>query len=521
MKAQLRNAPLDVEIKILDIEGRIDDYTYTNLADEIHTLLNIGSNKIVCNFNLVEYIGAAGLQVFVELIQQARRNGGDIKLCCLPSHVQKKFAFAGFDEISPFYQEVNDAVQEWQEIQPQNSQEWELSGGDAYAKTSVVTAVEVVSPAGEEDLRAPTVQVKPSQADETKDFTPAVTSSRDRQQKISREMEQTIYARIATLRQTELQNKGQAEQQTKCFSYAVNYCIQEKLSDGFASKTYRGEERSCYGFSRPVILKYIRSDYAQNKEKMSFLMRELHKVFGIQHQNIATMYKIVCWDNYYFVVNEYIHGIGLDQAMSQTGKGKRPFPPTIACYIVYQICNALAYANRRADEEGTQVEIVHGKIYPANIMISKEGDAKLLNLGLAKVNTIFHIQQPGAWKKMSNLFYLAPEVLSSGMPCKSGDIFALGVVFYELLTGRLPFAADQLTSQYLGMPLPPSHFQPRINDIMDKIVLRCLLPEPERRFSDFQDMALQLEDMLYEKGLCFVQATFAKFLENYGFFAEK
>lgn len=562
MKVHLRSSPLDTEAKILDLEGRIDDYTYTNLEEEIRALLNIGSNKIVCNFNLVEYIGAAGLQAFFELIKQARNSGGDIKLCCLPSYVHKKFVFAGFAEICPFYQEPDDAIQEWLE-QQKLAQEQGAGGekhpdqSDPYGKTDVIHLNEVMAPKNEEELRAPTVQMAPAAVlaslsgdtdaktpasaieseaasglrektikisrddEETKDLSPAIGALRpETHRKISHEVEQTLYTRIATLRQNEVQQSN-SEQQTKCFAYNVTYCIHEKLSDGFWGKTYRGEEKSCYGFSRPVILKYIRNEYAQDREKMNFLMRELRKTFGIQHQSLVTVHKLARWDNYYFVVMEHVNGVNLEQASQRPGKGKRLFPPAIACYIVYQLCNAMAYANRRADEEGTQVEIIHGKICTDNIIISKEYDVKLLNLGLSKVDVLFHMQQPGAWKKMKNLAYLAPEVLASGMPSKSGDIFALGVVFYQLLTGQLPFSVDQIASQYLGLPLPPSHFQPKINDILDKLVVRCLLPEPERRFQDFQDLALQLEEMLYEKGMCFIQALFAKFWDNSGLFGDK
>ena len=560
MKVNLRESHTHPDIKILDIEGHIDSYTYAILHDELRTLLNIGTCKLVCNFSMVGYIGADGLEVLFETIKVARQRGGDIKLCCLSNQIKSQFEAIGLGDVCSFYEDLNEAIRAFGELAVED-QDLAFSEEDMH-KTTHVAQRSVMVPQDDTDIRAATVVMSksPQTIIDTSSQTPAKppiareslalpqsvvaktnSSSKaarsetqvltreqilgdetaqpavrpatgDQQTQITADLERTISMRLADMRQYEAQRQPAGK--VKCFAYPVTYYLHQKIAEGNLGKVYQGEARSAYGFSRPVIFKYIKNDYAHDKETMGLLMREIRKISRIIHQNLAEIYDFVSWDDYYFVVMEYVNGISLETALAHLVQANHIFPPHVAVFLVYNLCIGLSYANRKVDDEGTALEIIHGEICPRNIMITKDGDIKLLGLATSKVNMMLQsTDKQGVLP--NNLQYLAPEVLAAGMPTKCGDIFSLGVMLYEMLTGHKPFSGEEISHNRIGFPQAPSVFNRKVNDILEKIVLRCLLGEPERRFQDFQDLALQLEDLLQEKGFSLAQVSFAKFIENY------
>lgn len=563
MKLNLHESPLNSEVKILDIEGHIDNFTDKILEEELFTLLKIGTNKVVCNLSLVEFIGTAGLKTFLCALKQARLQKGDLKLCGLQDTILKSFEFAGFGDTCVFYQDVNEAVRDFGGYINGPVQELALTEEEMYDATQFFDAAKVQQASTEDDWRAPTVQlsqrqnfVNPEEATvkldnfdkrpsgqlhkalpeptqnydgeagtgkakkDTSKRTGTSVVKKNIQPELSPEMEKTISQKIATLHQQEVKEETTKRSQEKCFSYHINYYIRHKIAEGNLGKLYFGEEKSAYGFCKPVAIKYIKTQHSFNKETMGILLQEVRKAYTVTHQNIAQIYQLTSWNDYYFLVMEYIDGITLAEVLKQLQQHNRIIPPNIASFMIYALCVALSYANRKVDKEGTQLDIFHGKIHADNVMLSKDGDVKLLSLGIAKTSMMLQLQDR---KTLDHIEYVAPEVLRLGMPTKLGDIFSIGVLFYEILTGRKPFTAEQaqgkagnslFPTSYLDDINPPSYFNKKISDITDRIVLRCMAADPERRFQDFQDIALQLEERLHEKGFSLTQVSLNKFLEN-------
>jgi serine/threonine-protein kinase len=244
---------------------------------------------------------------------------------------------------------------------------------------------------------------------------------------------------------------------------------------------------------------------------MGMLGQELKKVSMITHQNIAQVHKMVALEDFYFIVMEHVDGARLSTLIKQLKDNNRVCPPQYATLLIYALCSAMGYANRKKDAEGTTLEVVHGEITPDNILLSKDSDIKLVGLGLCKISAYLQYQQSNDLK---NKDYTAPEVIVSGTPTKAGDIFSLGVVGYEMLTGRKPFSPEQIAAKNYVAPILPSRFNEKCTDIVDSVILRALSEDPARRFTEFQDMGLQLEETLYDKGFSWTQASFQKFLEN-------
>ena len=561
MKLNLRESKLNRDVKILEIEGRIDAYTHVNIQEELNVLLNIGSNKIVCNFANVDYIGPAGLKTFLNCIKKAREIGGDIKLAGLQPSVKRIFEFSGFSKVCIFYDDENRASLDFAAIKSKPKAK-SLSENDMYGQTLQISPG--VKKWEEEDLRAQTIignvprnapdmdlygatiQVDSSQIAkaiqkeenvdlygqtiemsssplEAKAPDPLATiyeessdpqgKKEDVQYEFTAEVDKNIINKILELEKKE--GKEEARKKSdgteKVLSFSLNYRIRNKIAEGAIGKIYYGIEESSYGFQKPVALKYIKNQYSSDEQNIGMLVREVRKVSSVTHQNIAQIHKIVALDDYCFIVMEYADGITLSSLLQKIRENNRTFSPQHATLIVYTICSAMAYANRKKDDEGTTLEIVHGEITPDNIILSKDTDIKLVGLGISKISSIWYHQQNNTLK---HLAYTAPEVIETGTPTKAGDIFSIGVIFYELLTGRKPFKPEQIAQKKFDMPPRPGHFNEKSTDILDGVVLRCLYADPQKRFAEFQDMALQLEETLYDKGFSMTLVSLQKFLEN-------
>lgn len=559
MKVNLRESPLNPEVKIVDIEGRIDAYTHNILEEEIRTLLNIGRTKIACDLSRVEYVGPAGLRMFLAAMEHARQNGGDIKISSLHPYVQRKFEFAGFHDICYFYPAVEQAVKAFGETDALEAAA-KMDGIDVAAPTVQVPISKIMEKGLEterldrdvlmhveaEQKREADVPDKKNKTDtekieagalllaRAKDTTEVFSLEEDEDtpredekspepteeektkrrrcetQELPSQILKTISQKIDNL-EKELPAED-ADKKDRRFSFPMTYVIHHKIKEGFLGKLYYGKEVSSHGFSRPVVLKYIKNQYSHNRSIMKLLTQEMQQVALIVHQNIAQMYELVALENYSFLVMEYVDGISVNAILQQLRKRNRLFPPDIASLVVYTVSSALHYANRKTDDQGKPLETAHGEINPENVMVNRDRDVKLLGLGLSRVNLMLQFQQSPA--TIRNLEYLAPEVVTNGVPTVSGDIFALGVLFYEMLTGAKPYSEDQIRHQNFSLPAPPSHFNKKVSDLVDGIVLRCLVPETYRRFQTFQDIALQLEANLADKGFLLTQVALGKFLEN-------
>src|SRR5262249_37802426 len=174
-------------------------------------------------------------------------------------------------------------------------------------------------------------------------------------------------------------------------------------------------------------------------------------------------------------------------------------PVPLAVYIASKVASALDYALRRRDAEGHDLHIVHRDVSPQNILISYEGDIKLCDFGIAKATSKASQTQSGALK--GKLQYMSPEQAWARPIDRRSDLFSLGVVLHELLTGGRLFSGDT-DIQTLGKVrsadvAPPSRLNPEIPKNLDTVVLRCLARDPEERYANASDLLRDLDSVLY------------------------
>jgi serine/threonine protein kinase len=261
------------------------------------------------------------------------------------------------------------------------------------------------------------------------------------------------------------------------------YAVYEKLGEGGMACVHRAELVCESGLRKPVALKRLRSESAEDPQLVDGFVREAQLAARLTHPNIAQSYDLGRIDGTYFMAMELVPGPTLSQVLTMTRNGAGAVPLPIALEILIEIADALDHAHDLCDEGGRRLELVHRDISPMNIVISRTGAAKLIDFGIAKVRSARATTEAGIIK--GNLAYLSPEYTYGRLDRRS-DLFGFGVVAHELLTGQRLFAgASDLATicnvRELVVP-PPSRLRPGISPELDAIVLKALERDPDQRW---------------------------------------
>ncbi len=264
------------------------------------------------------------------------------------------------------------------------------------------------------------------------------------------------------------------------------YQITGILGKGAMGTVYRGVDPA---INRPVALKTIRLDFVTDPEEMAELKERLHReaqaAGKLSHPNIVTIYDVGSEGHLQYIAMEYLEGRTLEDMI----KKKTKFNYRIIAEIIMQICSALEYAHQQG--------IVHRDIKPANIMILKDYRAKVMDYGIARVESSSMTKTGIA---MGTPNYMSPEQLKGQTPDQRADLFSLGVVMYELLLGRRPFKGENITSLIYSIlhqePQKPSNINPQVPLLFDRIIDRCLKKDPAERYQKATDIMVNLKDFV-------------------------
>lgn len=289
------------------------------------------------------------------------------------------------------------------------------------------------------------------------------------------------------------------------------YRLLASLASGGMAELFLGVARGAEGFSRKVAIKRMLPQLAQNPLIAKMFLAEARLATHLQHQNIATVYDVGQGPEGLFLVMELVDGWDLGVLLRHAQERGGRFPPHLVAFIATQVLAGLAHAYRRRGD-GRQVVTAHRDISPSNILVSREGEVKVTDFGIARVEGLSMGTEPGSFK--GKVPYAAPEVLSGQPATTASDLFALGIVLYELLAGRHPFGDE--TTSLMGFvqaitqqELPPLQGVP---DPLAAVVYRAMSREPELRFSGPEEMAEALSLYLSQAGAPTSSQALATFL---------
>ncbi len=261
------------------------------------------------------------------------------------------------------------------------------------------------------------------------------------------------------------------------------YTIHEELGAGGMASVHLADWRPISGVPRRVALKRLFPHISDNEEIVSMFIDEARLARYLNHPNVAQVYEFGRLQGIYFIAFEFVPGPTVQQLAKQCDAHVGYMPIPIVLDLVMQLCDALHHAHNLCDEEGLPLGIVHRDISPQNLIVSTVGFVKLIDFGLAKAKQSSAETQVGVLKGKLN--YIAPEYLDGTLDIRC-DLWAVGVVLFELLTGRRLFdAADagQMLDQVRRKPIPPpSRYRAEVMSALDDIVFTALERDPSRRW---------------------------------------
>jgi len=278
------------------------------------------------------------------------------------------------------------------------------------------------------------------------------------------------------------------------------YELVRELGHGGMAEVFLARASGPHGFEKLVVLKKILPQFAAMPKYVRLFLDEAKLAACLDHPNIAQVHHFGMVDGNYCFVMEYVHGRDLRTVLHST---KQAFPIEHAVRIARDIAAALHYAHERRGPDGAPMHIVHRDVSPSNIQISYDGTVKLLDFGIAKARTSTIQTRTGILKGKSG--YLAPEQARRKPVDRRADVFALGIVLWEMVTGQHLFDVhDDLhaTEQMLTEdPRPPSSLRRGCPRELDAIILRALSREPEGRQQTARELQIELEELAREHRL--------------------
>ncbi len=280
------------------------------------------------------------------------------------------------------------------------------------------------------------------------------------------------------------------------------YRVVRKLDLGGMAEVFLGEVESLEGFKKQVAIKRVLPHLAANAKFLAMFLDEARISLGFNHANVVQTFDIGHSDATYFIVMEYVDGPNLKQVMETLRESGRIMSVELAAYIVGEICRGLSYAHNLKDQHGDPLGIVHRDVSPPNILLSKQGEVKIVDFGLAKATSQLEKTDPGVIK--GKFAYLSPEAVSGYQVDHRTDIFACGIILFELLTGRRLFLGlnPVETVELVRDANVPSitAINPHVPPSLDGIVQKALTLKPGDRYQGCDDLAEALSEFLFQYG---------------------
>jgi eukaryotic-like serine/threonine-protein kinase len=287
------------------------------------------------------------------------------------------------------------------------------------------------------------------------------------------------------------------------------YALYGPIASGGMATVHLGRQLGAAGFARTVAIKRLRGEFLDSHEFISTLLDEARLASRIRHPNVVATLDMVAAEDEVFLVMEYVAGESLSRLLGKLAERGERVSPQIAAGVLCGVLYALHAAHEATDERGEPLGIVHRDVSPQNILVGKDGLARLLDFGIAKGKGRLQTTRAGQLK--GKVSYMSPEQILGEEPDRRSDLYAAGVVLWEVLTGQRMFAgvetgaADRrgdtphpghfnLIPKILEADIDPPSAVPGVPPVLDGIVMRALNRHRDARYATAREFAIALED---------------------------
>ena len=276
------------------------------------------------------------------------------------------------------------------------------------------------------------------------------------------------------------------------------YTLLEQIGVGGMAEVFLARHEGVEGFEKEIVIKRIRPHLSAIPSFVNMFLGEAKLAAQLNHPNIVQIYDLGKIKDSYFIAMEYISGRDMSSVIPKAKATRIAFPVEYALKIASNVCEALYYAHTKSDGVGTALHIVHRDVSPENIRVAWTGTVKILDFGIAKAATQLHETKAGEIK--GKLVYMSPEQVLGKEVDHRSDIFSLGVVLYECLTGLKMFSGDNdlaiMNNIIEGKISPPSYFRDDVPPPVEAILMKALEKDRRRRYQSACDLQLDIDTFL-------------------------
>jgi len=261
------------------------------------------------------------------------------------------------------------------------------------------------------------------------------------------------------------------------------YTLIDRLGYGGMAEVFLAQATTVSGFEKLLAIKRLLPHCVEDTHTVDLLTDEARITVQLSHPNIVQVFDFGCVDDAYFMAMEYVDGVDLKTLVEIDEECSEALPLDVALRIVIGILDGLHYAHQRADRSGQPLGIIHRDVTPHNVLISRHGQVKLTDFGVARAHISSHVSMVGDIR--GKFSYMPPEQACGGEIDHRVDVFASGAILYELVSGRQPFRSSTTGEQMrlLSKPIaPPSQVAPGLPQRLDEVILKALDKDPSKRF---------------------------------------
>ena len=281
-----------------------------------------------------------------------------------------------------------------------------------------------------------------------------------------------------------------------------NYYLIEKIAVGGMAELFKARQRGVHNFEKIVAIKRILPHLSDNDEFVRMFIDEAKLAAQLTHPNIVQIFDLGKASGFYYIAMEYVDGKDLRSLLRKVREYRSPFPEAVAACVTMKVAMALDYAHRKRGMNDKELRLVHRDVSPQNVLISSEGAVKLVDFGIAKAATKSTQTMAGALK--GKLLYMSPEQALGQSLDNRSDIYSLGLVLFELLTGERCFQADSelgvLEKVRLGKVQDVQVVNPLVSRDMADILDKALQKNVDQRYTSARLMERDLKALLVKHG---------------------
>ncbi|HLL00631.1 MAG TPA: serine/threonine-protein kinase [Myxococcaceae bacterium] len=276
------------------------------------------------------------------------------------------------------------------------------------------------------------------------------------------------------------------------------YLLLKRLAVGGMAEIWLAKQLGVQGFEKLVVVKRILDQYVSEREFVQMFLDEARLAATLNHPNVVQIYDLGQEGASFYIAMEFIAGHDLLAVLRKCKSAQGTLPPPIAARLVAGACEGLHYAHTRTDNAGQPLNIVHRDVSPSNILVTYDGGVKVVDFGIAKAES--QSTKTEAGKLKGKFAYMSPEQIRTVPLDARSDVFALGIVLWEILVGRRLFKRDNelaiMTDILEGEVRPPSELRPDIPKVLEEIVMKALEKDRRKRYASAQELHLALEKYL-------------------------